>query len=49
MWSTWKTTLNHRDQFDEVWSMMKTKLDNDVTNHISVVHTKTKTKLSGPI
>lgn len=49
MWSTWKTTLNHRDRSDEVWSMMKTKLDNDVTNRIGVVHSKTKTKLSRPI
>ena len=29
--------------------MTKTRQDNDVTNHISLVYIKTETKLSGPI
>ena len=29
--------------------MTKTKQDNDMTNHIGLVHTKIKMELSGPI
>ena len=41
-----KPKLNCRDLFDQVGPMMKTRQDNDVTNHIGVVYAKNDTKLS---
>ena len=37
------------DQSDRGWSMMKTKLDNEVTDRIDLVYVETETKLLGPI
>lgn len=47
--STMKTKLRYRDRSNRVWSMMKTREENDVTYHISLVYIETKTKLLGPI
>ena len=38
--------LNHWDLSDRVWSVTKTKQDNDMTDHTSVVHTKNDVELS---
>ena len=43
---TSKLKLNYRDLYDLVRSMMKTKQDNDVTDHIGVVYAENETKLS---
>ena len=44
-----KTKLSYRDRLDQVWSMMKTSHDNDVTNRIGLVYAKNNIELSGPI
>ena len=44
-----ETKLNFLDLSDQVWSMMKTKQDNNVTNSIVVVYAKSKIELSGHI
>ena len=44
-----KTKLSSRDQLNRVWSMTKTRLDNDVVDHIGLFYAKTKTELWGPI
>ena len=44
-----KMTLSYHDRLDQVRSMMKTKLDNDVIDRIGLVYVKTETELSGPI
>ena len=41
--------LSYHEWSDRVQSMTKTKQDNDMTNHIGLVHTKIKMELSGPI
>ena len=41
-----KTKLNCHDQSDRVRYMMKTSKDNDVTEHIGLVYTKTEIELS---
>lgn len=40
-----KQKLSGHDQFDRVWSMMKTRQDIDMTNCISAVYTEIKTEL----
>ena len=40
-----KIKLNYCDQSDWVWSMMKSRHDNDVTNHIDVVYPENETML----
>ena len=42
-------TLSCRDLFDQVWSVMKIRRDNDITDHIGVVHVKIDIELSWPI
>ena len=49
VWSTPKTILNYRDLSDLVQSIMKTRLDNNMTNHIGTVYNENKIGLSGPI
>ena len=44
-----KSKLNCWDLSNHVWFVMKTKLDNDVTNRISLVYAETKIELSRPI
>ena len=41
--------LSYRDQSNQVRFVMKTRQNNDVTNHIGMVYTKNDTELSGPI
>ena len=41
--------LSYRDRFDGVWSMMKTRQDNDMIDRIGLVKVETKIELSGPI
>ena len=45
MQSTLKMKLNYHDWSDHVQSMMKTKQDNDMTDHIGLVYAKIKTEL----
>ena len=35
-----KLKLNYQDLSDQVWSMMKTKKDNDVIDHTGVIYAK---------
>ena len=49
MRSTPKTKLSYHDILDWVWIVMKTRQDNDMTNHISQVYTKTETEMLGPV
>ena len=44
-----KMMLNCHDQFDRVWSMTKTRQDNDEIDHTGSVYVEIKTKLSCPI
>ena len=44
-----KTIMNYRDQSDGVSFVMKTKHDNDVTEHRGVMYVKNDTKLSWSI
>ena len=37
--------LNYRDLSNQVWSMMKTRQENDVTDHIGVFYSKNITEL----
>ena len=37
-----KSKLNYRDLFDRVWSLMKTRQDNNVIDRTSAVSSKTK-------
>ena len=38
--------LKYHDRTNRVWSMTKTKQDNDVTDHIGAVYTEIGTELS---
>ena len=49
MRSTPKMKLSCHDRLDRVWSMTKTRQDNDMTDHIVLFYTKYKTELLGPI
>ena len=44
--STSKMKLSYRDRSNRVRSMIKTKQDNDVIDHIDVVYTKNETEYS---
>ena len=44
-----KMKLSCHVQLDQVRFVMKTKQDNDMSNHISPVYSETETKLLGPI
>lgn len=44
-----KTILNSWELLDEVWSLTKTRLDNDMTNRTSAVYVKDEIDLSLPI
>ena len=44
-----KVKLSYRDQVDQVWSVTKTKQDNNVTDRIGLVYDKFKTERSAPI
>lgn len=46
VWSTSKPKLNCQDLSDQVWSVMKTRQDIDVTDHIDVVYIKNEIELS---
>ena len=41
--------LSYRDQLDLVWSMIKTRKDNNVTNRIGLVYVRIETELMGSI
>lgn len=49
MQSMSKMNLSYRDQSDRVWSVMKTRQDNDKIDRTSAVHAKKDTELSWPI
>lgn len=49
MQSMSKMILNYHDQSDRVSTVTKTRLENDVTNHIDVVYTKNDIELSRSI
>ena len=49
MRSTLKLKLGYCDRLDRVRSIMKTRQDNDMTDHIDLVYTEIETKLSRPI
>lgn len=49
MQSMSKTILHYSDQSDLVPTMMKTRKDNDVTDHTIVVYVENETKVSWPI
>ena len=40
-----KLKLNYHNLFDQVWSAMKTKKENDITDCIGVVHAENETEL----
>lgn len=40
-----KMIMNYRDRSDWVWSMIKTRHNNDVVDHTYIVYAKTKTEL----
>ena len=46
MWSTSKTKLSCYDQSNQVWSAMKTRQDNDMTNSTSAIYAKKEIELS---
>ena len=48
-WSMLKMKLSYSDWLNQVWSMSKTKQDNDVNDSIDLVYAKIKTQLSLPI
>lgn len=48
MRSTLKTKLTCHDRSNHVWSVTKTKQDNDVIDCIGLVYAKIETELSGP-
>ena len=41
--------LSYHDQLDWVWFLMKTRLDNYMTDHIGLVYAKNDIELSRPI
>lgn len=49
MWSTSNLKLSCHDRLDRVWFVMKTRQNNDMTDHIALVYVEIKTKLSRPI
>lgn len=49
MQSMSKMILNYHDQSNRVSTVTKTRLENDVTNHIDVVYTKNDIELSRSI
>ena len=49
MQSTLKMKLSCHDWSDWVWSVTKTRQDNDMTNHVGLLYTKIKIELLGPI
>ena len=44
-----KMILSCLDWSNQVQSMMKTRQDNDMTDHIGLLHSKIETELLGPI
>ena len=49
MWSIPKTKLICHDQSNQVWSVTKTREDNNMIDHIGLVYVEIKTKLLRPI
>ena len=47
--STLKTKLSFCDWSDQVLFVIKTSQDNNVTDRIGLVYTKSETEISGPI
>ena len=45
VWSTSKLKLNYRDLSNQVWPMMKTRQDNDVTNRTGMIYTENNTDI----
>lgn len=41
--------MNCHDRFDEVWSMIKTRHDNDMTDHRGVIYVEVRVELSWSI
>ena len=44
-----KSKLNYQDLSDRVWSMRKTRQDNDVTDRTGVIYVKNDIRLLWPI
>ena len=44
-----KMKLSYHDQSDLVWSVVKTRQDNDVTNYIGLIYAEIETELTGSI
>ena len=44
-----KRKLNYRDRSDKVWSIKKTRYDNDMIDHTSAVYVEIRNKLLRPI
>ena len=44
-----KRNLNYHDRLDRVWSMLKTRQDNNLTNYTGVVFAKNYIELLEPI
>ena len=44
-----KPKLSYGDQLDWVWSVVKTRQDNNLINCISMFYAEIETELSGPI
>ena len=44
-----KMKQSFHDWLNQVWFLTKTKQDNDVNDHISLVYVEIKTELLGPI
>ena len=49
VWSIPKTKLSCCDWLDRVRSLIKTRQDNDVIDHMGLDYAKTEIELSGPI
>lgn len=49
MGSTPEMKLSYYNHLDRLWSVTKTRQDNDVINHIGLVYIKNDNELSGPI
>ena len=45
VWFTLKTQLSCRDRSDRVWSMTKTRQDNDIINHKGAVYVENEIEL----
>lgn len=45
VWLTSKTKQNYQDLSNQVWSVIKTRQDNDLPNHTGIVYGKNETKL----